>query len=159
MTEQEAIKRLEFLNDALNFNRADSDESSCALQMGIEALEMISKRDDLEDFNALENYIAEWNKYKVFHSDNPTEELHWIHALIRYYMVQYKLYKDSELSPKEVLDMKVTYEQYKSLGSVDELRLAKGVYDKMYNTAKEMFKDDENRQREFREKLSKSFSR
>lgn len=39
MTEQEAIKRLEFLNDALNFNRADSDESSCALQMGIEALE------------------------------------------------------------------------------------------------------------------------
>lgn len=42
MTEQEAIKRLEFLNEALNFQRADADESSCALQMAIKSLEEIS---------------------------------------------------------------------------------------------------------------------
>ena len=125
MTEQEAIRKLNMLDEALNFQRADADESSCALQMAIEALEMISKRDELEDFNTLENYIAEWNKYKVFHSDEPTEELHWMHALIRYYMVQYKLYKDSELSPKEVLEMKTTYEHYRVLGTVEELRVAR----------------------------------
>ena len=50
MTEQEAIKRLEFLNDALNPRRADSDESSCALQMGMKALEkQIPKKCNIRD--------------------------------------------------------------------------------------------------------------
>lgn len=40
---QEAVERLEFLNEALNFQRADADESSCALQMAIKALEEIQQ--------------------------------------------------------------------------------------------------------------------
>lgn len=39
MTEQEAIRQLNMLDEALNFQRADADESSCALQMAIKALE------------------------------------------------------------------------------------------------------------------------
>lgn len=134
MTEQEAIYCLKAVSERYPqvceecqlYGQTGCDHCyDDANDMAIKALEMISKRDELEDFNTLENYIAEWNKYKVFHSDNPTEELYWIHALIHYYMVQYKLYKDSELSPKEVLEMKTAYEQYKALGTVEELRVAR----------------------------------
>ena len=43
MTEKEAIEKCNFLNDALNFQRVESDECSCALQMAIAALEEIQK--------------------------------------------------------------------------------------------------------------------
>lgn len=43
MTEKEAIEKCNFMNDALNFQRVDSDECSCALQMAIAALEGIQK--------------------------------------------------------------------------------------------------------------------
>ena len=36
---KEAIEKCDFMNNALNFQRADSDECSCALQMAISALE------------------------------------------------------------------------------------------------------------------------
>lgn len=36
---KEAIEKCDFMNNALNFQRADSDECSCALQMAILALE------------------------------------------------------------------------------------------------------------------------
>lgn len=39
MTENEAIKKLNMLDEALNFQRYDADECSCALQMAIQALE------------------------------------------------------------------------------------------------------------------------
>ena len=39
MTEKEAIKKLNMLDEALNFQRYDADECSCALQMAIQALE------------------------------------------------------------------------------------------------------------------------
>lgn len=39
MTESEAIEKLNMLNDALNWQRADADECSEALQMAIKALE------------------------------------------------------------------------------------------------------------------------
>ena len=45
MTENEAIKKLNMLDEALNFQRYDADECSCALQMAIQALEkQISKK-------------------------------------------------------------------------------------------------------------------
>lgn len=43
MTEQECIGKLNILNDALNENFVNADECSCALQMGIEALEEIQQ--------------------------------------------------------------------------------------------------------------------
>lgn len=43
MTEKEAIEKCNFMNDALNFQRVESDECSCALQMAIAALEEIQK--------------------------------------------------------------------------------------------------------------------
>ena len=43
MTENEAIEKLNMLNEALNFQRYDADESSCALQMAIKALEEIQQ--------------------------------------------------------------------------------------------------------------------
>lgn len=39
MTEQEAIEKLNMLDEALNFQRYDADECSLALNMAIEALE------------------------------------------------------------------------------------------------------------------------
>lgn len=39
MTENEAIEKCKFMNDALNFQRADSDECSCALDIAMQALE------------------------------------------------------------------------------------------------------------------------
>lgn len=66
MTEQEAIKRLEFLNDALNFNRADSDESSCALQMAVEALEKQIAKKPIPKYG-MYNTI---NRYKCPTCDN-----------------------------------------------------------------------------------------
>lgn len=39
MTEQEAIKKINMMEEALNFQRYDADECSQALQMAIEALE------------------------------------------------------------------------------------------------------------------------
>ena len=39
MTENEAIEKLNMLDEALNFQRHDADECSCALQMAIQALE------------------------------------------------------------------------------------------------------------------------
>lgn len=39
MTEQEAIEKLNMLDEALNFQRYDADECSLALQMASEALE------------------------------------------------------------------------------------------------------------------------
>ena len=43
MTAKEAIEKCNFMNDALNFQRVESDECSCALQMAIAALEEIQK--------------------------------------------------------------------------------------------------------------------
>ena len=40
---KEAIEKCDFMNNALNFQRADSDECSCALQMAISALEKQEK--------------------------------------------------------------------------------------------------------------------
>lgn len=56
MTENEAIKKLNMLDEALNFQRADADESSCALQMAIQALEEIRQYraiGTVEEFKAL----------------------------------------------------------------------------------------------------------
>ena len=39
MTENEAIEKLNMLDEALNFQRHDADECSFALQMAIQALE------------------------------------------------------------------------------------------------------------------------
>lgn len=39
MTENEAIEKLNMLDEALNFQRHDADECSCDLQMAIQALE------------------------------------------------------------------------------------------------------------------------
>lgn len=43
MTENEVIKKLNMLDEALNFQRYDADECSCALQMAIQALEEIQQ--------------------------------------------------------------------------------------------------------------------
>lgn len=43
MSREEAIKKLEMLNDALNWQRADADECSEALQISIKALEKLQK--------------------------------------------------------------------------------------------------------------------
>ena len=43
MTESEAIQKLEFLNEALNFQRHDADECSCALQMGMDAIKEVQQ--------------------------------------------------------------------------------------------------------------------
>ena len=56
MTENEAIKKLNMLDEALNFQRYDSDECSCALQMAIQALEEIQQHraiGTIEEFKAL----------------------------------------------------------------------------------------------------------
>ncbi len=51
MTENEAIKKLNMLDEALNFQRHDADECSCALQMAIQAI---------EEFKALKENKSEW---------------------------------------------------------------------------------------------------
>ena len=43
MDREEAIEKLEMLNDALNWQRADADDCSEALQISIKALEKLQK--------------------------------------------------------------------------------------------------------------------
>lgn len=56
MTENEAIKKLNMLDEALNFQRYDSDECSCALQMAIQALEKQSMVNEI--LHELREYSA-----------------------------------------------------------------------------------------------------
>lgn len=61
MTKNEAIEKLNMLNDALNEQRFDADESSGALQMAIEALEEIQQYHAIgtpEEFQALKNRLS-----------------------------------------------------------------------------------------------------
>lgn len=80
MTESEAIEKLEFLNEALNFQRHDSDECSCALQMGMDAIKEIQQyraiigltpddlkqleKDEIQTIGDALKAFAEWSQYK-----------------------------------------------------------------------------------------------
>ena len=62
MTENEVIKKLNMLDEALNFQRADADESSYALQIAIQALEEIQQYraiGTIEEFKEIKQWKAE----------------------------------------------------------------------------------------------------
>ena len=59
MTEQEAIGKLNMLDEALNFQRYDADECSLALNMAINALEkQIPKRWEYEQSDECDVFIC-----------------------------------------------------------------------------------------------------
>ena len=80
MTVEEAIEKLEFLNEALNFQRHDADECSCALQMGMDAIKEIQQyraiigltpedlksleKDEIQTIGDALNAFSEWSQYK-----------------------------------------------------------------------------------------------
>lgn len=67
MTEQEAIEKLNMLDEALNFQRYDADECSLALQMASEALEkQIPKKWDYEQSDETDIYICPCCKERFF---------------------------------------------------------------------------------------------
>ena len=74
MTEQEAIRKLNMLDEALNFQRADADESSCALQMAIKALEkQVAKKPRYQKI--------EYGKHKWKRKENgEIDDFAWDHA-------------------------------------------------------------------------------
>ncbi len=61
MTPIDSIKKLNMLDEALNFQRADADESSCALQMAIQALEKQIPKKPID--NGLYSGIFATHKY------------------------------------------------------------------------------------------------
>lgn len=48
-------------------------------------------------------------------------------------------------------------QQYREIGTIEELRVAKRMYDKFYESARDAFKDSEDKEREFKEKMKKAF--
>ena len=70
MTESEAIKKLEMLNDALNENFAEADECSEAIQIGKSALEkQIQKEPIVDEYCRFTSYICPICRHEVEVSD------------------------------------------------------------------------------------------
>ena len=84
MTENEAIKKLNMLDEALNFQRYDADECSCALQMAIQALEEVQQCraiGTIEEFKDLKEYKAKMEMQYLDDINNPLEPLKLSSAL------------------------------------------------------------------------------
>ena len=69
----------------------------------------------------------------------------------------YELSKNEIVQLLKLFDDVKQLEQYRELGTVEELRVAKRMYDKFCETYKEAFKDSKDKENEFNEKMRKAF--
>ena len=108
MTKNEAIEKLNMLNDALNEQRFDADESSGALQMAIEALE------EVQQYREIEKELKEHYHANV---DIPLLMKHFIETV----------FKGEKHKGFCILtnDEKEAWEEYRAIGTPEEFQALK----------------------------------
>ena len=112
MTENKAIKKLNMLDEALNFQRADADESSCALQMAIQALEEIQQYRAIGTVRQVQDFIADWRKYREFGTLKDIQT-----------MKENGSFSGVELA--QIATMQTRLKDYEAIGTIEEFKALK----------------------------------
>lgn len=116
MTENEAIEKINMLNDALNEQRFDAEENSEALQIAIKALEEVQQYRVL---GTIEELTAKNEELKRWHTDRIAENIKNSFANTSTLCCHNCDHKDEYIE-----ELEAEVEEYQAIGTPEECRAA-----------------------------------